>query len=489
MAKKPKSDAEVGVMILAAGMGKRMRSPLPKVLHEIGGQSMLFHILDRLAEVLPSASIALVVGHGRELVEKAVRSAQAIRPHYKDLKISFIHQAEQKGTGHAARCAMDAPWGAEQVKAKSLVLVLPGDLPLISTDAIAQMVAPMGRFEVLRLLSCELPDPTGYGRIVRRGKEGAVQRITEEKDATAREKEIKEVGTSIYMFESAFLRAGLHRLSNRNAQGEYYLTDLIAQAARVKKRIGVLKWSRLEDVRGVNDPWELAQAARMLNDRCVRKWALAGVRFLDPSSVSLDCSVQLEEQAVVHPGAILRGATRVARGAVIGPHCVLTDMRIGEGAQIKAGTVGDSSAVGAGAQVGPYAHLRPESVVGNDAKIGNFVELKKSVIGDKTSVAHLSYLGDATVGKNVNIGCGFVTCNFDGRVINGERKHRTVIEDDVFLGSDCQAVAPVRIGKGAFIASGSTITEDVEAEALAIARARQVNKPGYARKLKQNKEG
>lgn len=468
-------------MILAAGQGKRMRSSLPKVLHEIGGQALLFHILDRVHEAAPQASVSIVVGHARELVEAAVKS----HPISKKLRISFVVQDEQKGTGHAARCAMDSEWGAQMARAKTPVLVLPGDLPLITTQLITQMIEPMGKSSALRLLTTELPDPTGYGRIVRRGKGGAVQRIVEERDANVREKAIREVATSIYHFNSSFLKAGLHRISNKNSQGEYYLTDLIAQASRGKKRIDVLQWKDHEDLRGINDPWELTAAGKILNERLIRSWALKGVRFVDPASTFIDVSVELGEESIVHPGAILSGGTRIGKGATIGPRTVLNNVRVGDRANVKTGTVAEASVIEADAQVGPYAHLRPDSHVGERAKIGNFVELKKTRIGAGSSVAHLSYLGDAEVGKDANIGCGFVTCNFDGRVIDGQRKHRTIIEDEVFLGSDCQTVAPVRVGKGAYVASGSTITEDVEPGALAIARSRQVNKPGYAKKLRE----
>ncbi len=476
------STRDSGVIILAAGQGKRMLSSLPKVLHEIGGQPLLFHILNRVLEVSPRSPVAVVVGHGRERVEEAVRTS----PRYKEMDLTFVHQSEQKGTGHAARCAMDSEWGKALVARKTNVLVLPGDLPVLPNELIAEMIAPLGRAEALRLLTCELPNPKGYGRIVRRGKTGPVLRIAEEKDATVREKEIKEVGASIYTFQAAFLAYGLQRLSNKNAQGEYYLTDLIAQAARAKKKIEVLRWSEPTDVRGVNDPWELAQARRILNDRCVRDWALKGVKFVDPTTAWIDLTVELSKDVMVHPGTILRGRTRVAEGATIGSRTVLDNVEVGAGANVKTGTVAEDSVIGAGAQIGPYAHLRPGSVVGPSAKIGNFVELKNAKIGEKTSIAHLSYVGDAEVGKGVNIGCGFVTCNFDGRVIDGSRKHRSLIEDEAFIGSDCQVVAPIRIGKGAYIASGSTVTQDVEADALAIARSRQVNKPGYAKKLKGN---
>jgi bifunctional UDP-N-acetylglucosamine pyrophosphorylase/glucosamine-1-phosphate N-acetyltransferase len=469
------------VVILAAGQGKRMRSDLPKVLHEVGGLPMLFHILRAVREAAPKARIAVVVGHGREKVEAAVAS----HADFKSLDLTFVHQPEQRGTGHAARCAMDSTWGAEVAKAKLPVLVLPGDLPLMPTSLVTQMIEALGKAATLRLLTCELPDPTGYGRIVRRGKSGPVLRIVEERDANLREKAIREVAASIYLFQSPFLQAALHRLSNKNAQGEYYLTDLVALAARARKRVDVLKWPSAEDLRGVNDPWELAQAGVILNQRVLKKHAsTAGVRFVDPASTWVDVTVEIGEGTRVEPGALLQGSTRIGRACRIGAGAQLKDTDVGDGAVVKKGTVSESSQIGPNASVGPYAHLRPESSVGAKAKIGNFVELKKTRVGANTSIAHLSYLGDAEVGERVNIGCGFVTCNFDGRVIDGSRKHKTIIEDDAFVGSDCQTIAPVQVGKGAYVASGSTITENVEPGALAIARSRQVNKPGYARKLK-----
>ncbi len=481
---RTKESIGFSVVVLAAGLGKRMRSKLPKVLHQIAGKPLLFHVLHQIQKVWPDAPIAVVVGHARENVEEYVRN----EPAFKSMKIQFIYQAEQKGTGHAARCAMDSEWGNDQVRMKRAVLVLPGDLPLIQSEMIKNLIIPLKKSDALRLLVCRLTHPTGYGRIVRKRGNGAVLRIVEEKDASPKEKLISEVATSIYLFESQFLQKSLRRLSSQNAQSEYYLTDVISFAVKAKKKIDVLSWEKSEDLQGVNDLWELSLAEKALNLRLIRHWASHGVKFVDPGNTKIDFNVQLEEGALIHPGVILSGETKIGSFAQIGPYCNLKDMEVSEGAIVKVGTVGDQSFIGPNAQVGPYAHLRPESRIGSKAKIGNFVELKKTKIGDGTSVAHLSYLGDAEVGKNVNIGCGFVTCNFDGRVIDGERKHRTIIEDDVFMGSDCQTVAPVRIGRGAFVASGSTITENVLPEDLAIARSRQVNKSGYARRLKQPKE-
>ncbi len=475
-----KNNKPLAVMILAAGQGKRMHSELPKVLHEIAGQSLLFHVLKALEAVRDRVSVGIVVGHGKEAVEAAVEKS-GISASFSG-GISFIPQSEQKGTGHAARCAMDSPWGKKIRAQGAAVLVLPGDLPLIPASLIGALAEPFKAKTVLRLLTCDFENPFGYGRVLRKGKN--VLRIVEERDATPTEKRIREVAASIYAFDAKFLAESLPKLTTSNAQGEYYLTDLVARASKIKSGTEILKWSSAEDLRGVNNRYELSEAGRIFNARLIRKWAEAGVSFRDLASTWLDSSVELEADVTVGPGVVLQGKTIVRKGATLGPHVVLKDVEVGEGANIKTGSVAEASSIGRGVHLGPYAHLRPDSVVGDGSKIGNFVELKKTKIGNKTNVSHLSYLGDAEVGNHVNIGCGFITCNFDGRVIEGQRKHRTLIEDDVFMGSDCQTVAPVRIGKGAYVASGSTITQDVEPEALAIARSRQVNKLGYARKLK-----
>lgn len=459
-----------------------MRSTLPKVLHPVGGCAMLGHVLCRIGEVNEKASIAIVVGHKQESVREYVASIAE----FAKMNISFVHQAEQKGTGHAVMVAMDSEWGANAYKNADAIMVLPGDQPLVTVDLIRQMSEPLAKNACMRMLTTEVPDSKGYGRVIRRGKQGAVIRIVEEKDATDRERLVREIGTSTYLFQPAFLKASLRRLSNKNAQNEYYLTDTVAIGAAAKRTIDVLKWPNWEDLRGVNQPWELAIASRLLNERFLRQWSEKGVRFVDPQSTWVDCSVEFEEDVEVEPGVILRGKTKIGQRAKLGARVILTNVEVGEEAVIKAGTVAEDSIIAAKASVGPYAHLRPGSRVGESAKIGNFVELKQTTIGANTSVAHLSYLGDATVGSRVNIGCGFVTCNFDGRIIDGKRKHETIIEDDVFMGSDCQTIAPVRIGKGAYVASGSTITEDVESDSLAIARSRQVNKKDYAKRLRKD---
>lgn len=474
-----------GVIILAAGQGKRMRSALPKVLHDVAGAPLMHSVFRALKSVAiehgAPLEVAVVIGHQAGAVQEAAERFD----HGNHLKFSFIEQKEQLGTGHAARMAMDSAWGEARRKEDALVLVLPGDSPMIPPELVRSMLEPLDRSDVIRLLTCEIDNPYGYGRVVRKKKDGPVLRIVEEKDAKPREREIREVATSIYSFQAKFLASSLARLSDRNAQREYYLTDTIALAAQAKKRIDVLVWGNSEDVRGVNDPWELSIARGLINRRILESWARKGVQLIDPNSTWIDATVELAPEVVLDPGVILRGNTQIDACAVIGAHSVIKDSKISENVMIRPGCVIEGARLGAGATVGPMAHLRAETVVGEQCRVGNFVELKKTTLDSHTSVAHLSYLGDANVGRNVNIGCGFVTCNFDGRIIDGKRKHETVIEDDVFVGSDCQAVAPVRLGKGAFIASGSTITEDVPPGSLALARSRQVNKPGYASKYRK----
>ncbi|MBC7385551.1 MAG: bifunctional UDP-N-acetylglucosamine diphosphorylase/glucosamine-1-phosphate N-acetyltransferase GlmU [Cryobacterium sp.] len=482
------------VLLLAAGQGKRMKSVLPKVLHEICGEPLLIPILRSIDSAFGtdavSVNVGIIVGHGREKVEAAVRSAVKEDPTLRHLKVDFILQAEQKGTGHAVHSAMESTWGSLRLKEKANVLVLPGDSPLIPPALVGEIGRPLEKNTAIRLLTCDVPDPRGYGRVLRLGFKaaGKVKRIVEEKDASPRERKITEVAASIYLFQSTFLANFLPKLTTKNAQGEYYLTDLIEWAgkgtAASRTKVSTLAWANAEDLRGVNDLWELSLAERALQLRLIERHARNGVRFLDPSSVAIEASVVIGERVRIERGAILRGHTTIGNDVEIGSNVVLKNMRIGNSVELKTGSYCLDSVVESGAKIGPYAHLRPDSLVGKGAKIGNFVELKKSKIGENTSIAHLSYVGDAAIGARVNIGCGFITCNFDGRSKKGSRKHETVIEDDAFIGSDCQTVAPVKVGRGAYVASGSTITLDVEAGSLAIARSRQENKIGYAKKFR-----
>ncbi len=478
------SNQNLNVILLAGGDGKRMKSSLPKVLHEVGGRPMIYYPLKRIEETQVAASVAIVVGKDRKKIETYVHSEFDSSK----LNITWIFQPEPKGTGNAVRHAMESEWGERAVKSKANILILPGDTPLLTKDLLFQMSEPMSlKKEAFRLLTCELENPFGYGRVVRRGKAGTVLKIVEEKDATARQKEIREVAVSIYYIPANVLKSGVLRLTTKNAQKEYYLTDLIGQATRLKKKVNILKWDNNEDLLGVNNLWEIANVSRIINLRIQKQHALNGVRFIDPITTWVDVGVDIGPDTVVSPGVILSGNTKIGRGVFIGPNTILSNTEVESEVKILAGTISESSKIAAGAKVGPYAHLRPESYVGEESKIGNFVELKKTSIGKHTSVAHLSYVGDAEVGDRVNIGCGFITCNFDGRIIEGQRKHKTIIENEVFMGSDCQTIAPVRIGEGSYVASGSTITKEVMPGDLAIARSRQINKEGYAKRLRPQK--
>ena len=467
---------KVGVIILAAGMGKRMHSNIPKVLIKAAGIPILLRILRQVQIALPEASIALVVGSARREIENQLNLDSGI-----DLKkIQWIDQENPLGTGHAVRCALESEW-ANQTQCTHY-LILPGDAPLLTSDLIVQMTQNLPSSFDCRMLSCILDDPTGYGRVKRQGQSLS---IVEEKEASEQDRKISEVVTSIYLFSETFLLKALKKVKPSPAGKEYYLTSVFDEHEGLSlPAIEVLIWKNSDDPRGVNNLWELGQASELLNLRVIKKWALMGVYFEDLKSVEIGDEVILEASTVISRGAILRGQTVVKKGSFVGPNVHLRNVLVGEGVILKIGTVAEDSVIENGAVLGPYAHLRPQSRVGSRVKIGNFVELKNTQVSENTSISHLSYLGDATVGKNVNIGCGFITCNFDGRVTHGKRKHLTVIEDDVFLGSDCQAIAPIHIGRGAYIASGSTLTEDVEPDALAIARSRQVTKKGYAKKLR-----
>jgi bifunctional UDP-N-acetylglucosamine pyrophosphorylase / glucosamine-1-phosphate N-acetyltransferase len=474
------------VIVLAAGQGKRMRSALPKVLHPVAGEALLTHSLRAIDQAQPQTAVALVLGVGRDQVMQTIHQAPASKRLQTTLEITEVEQAQPLGTGDAVRSAMDSPWGKAALKKGSPLLVLPGDTPLIRPEMISHMGAPLPEGTVIRLLTCHLEDPTGYGRVIQTSQGGV--KIVEEKDTSEKEREVQEVAVSTYLFEPNFLNDALGKLSRNNAQGEFYLTDLVEMAGEAGKKVEILRWKNSEDLLGVNNRWELSQVGKILNQRLLKAWAIEGVHFVDPDSTWVEASVFLGEDVKVDPGVIIQGDTQIGSASMIGSNCSLKNVKIGKNVTLKPGCVLEDSVVHESATLGPYAHLRPGSEVGVSAKIGNFVELKKSKIGAHTSVAHLSYLGDAEVGERVNIGCGFVTCNYDGQVKDGKRKHTTVIEDEVFVGSDCQTVAPVRLKKGSYIASGSTITQDVEEGALAIARSRQVNKPGYAKRLVASKK-
>jgi bifunctional UDP-N-acetylglucosamine pyrophosphorylase/glucosamine-1-phosphate N-acetyltransferase len=356
------------------------------------------------------------------------------------------------------------------------ILLLCGDVPLLRQETLQRLLASHAENRAaVTVLTATMQDPYGYGRIVREGDE--LRRIVEEKDATPGERQIREINTGIYAFEAPFVFEALRGVTRDNAQGEYYLTDVIAAARAAGRRVGAVLTSEAAEAMGINDRVQLAQAGALMRQRINERLMRAGVTLIDPAAAYIDPEVEIGEDTVIHPGVHLRGKTRFGRDCIIEPGVIVSDCRLGDNVHLKAGSVLTESQLGNDCAIGPMAHLRPGTVLAGNNKLGNFVETKKAVLGEKSQASHLTYLGDTEIGKNVNIGCGTITCNYDG--VN---KHRTLIEDDVFVGSDTQFVAPVRIGRGSLIAAGSTITKDVPPDSLALARTPQVNKEGWRKK-------
>ncbi len=464
------STAPITAIVLAAGQGTRMRSSRAKVLHEVAGWPILRHVLAAVESLRP-ARVVVVVGHQAEQVRAAVA----------DLPVEFVLQAEQRGTGHAllqARAAVEEAAGP--------VLVLYGDVPCIRGATLSRLVdthRQAGR--PLTMATVRLADPSGYGRIVRDSR-GEILKVVEERDASAAERRIDEANPGLYVAEPRFLAGGLGRFAAPDgasaATGEYYLTDLVALAARAGG-VAAVELADAGEVLGVNTREDLALAAARLRAEIARRHLDGGVTLVHPEATYIDVSVAIGPDTTIEPNVVLKGRTRIGAGVTIETGAVLTDATIGDGAVIHAYSVIAESEVGPGAQVGPFARLRPGNRLGPEVKVGNFVELKKATLGRGTKASHLSYLGDATIGERVNIGAGTITCNYDG-----VRKHQTVIEDGAFIGSDSQLVAPVRVGRDAYVASGTTVTDDVPPGALAIARSRQVNKEGWVARRGMKKD-
>ena len=454
---------KIAAVILAAGQGTRMKSALPKVLHPVAGRSMLSHVV-QTAKALGAAPIVPVIGHGAELVRNTLANEN----------LTFALQAEQLGTGHALQCAEASLKGFT-----GDLLLLCGDVPLLRDVTLRALLAHHHETSAsVTILTAQMVDPTGYGRIIR-GSNG-VERIVEEKDASSAERQVSEINTGIYIFRVPEAFSFLRDLDNSNAQGEYYLTDIVAAACQAGERVEALLVESAEEAMGINDRVQLAQADEIMRQRINETHQRAGVTLIDPMATYIDPDVAIGPDTLVHPGVHLRGKTTIGYGCEIEPGVIVTDCTIGDLVHLKPGSVLSESSIGDACAVGPMAHLRPGTVLSGNNKIGNFVETKKAVFGEKSQASHLTYIGDATLGKNVNIGCGTITCNYDG--VN---KHQTTIEDDVFVGSDTQFVAPVTIGRGSLIGAGSTITKDVPADALAITRTEQKNIPGWAERNRQ----
>ncbi len=452
------------VLILAAGKGKRMHSKLPKVLHPVLFRPMLHQVID-LAYSLPHSSVSVIVGHEKEQVQKACTG-------YPELQ--FFHQKEQKGTAHAVSVSADF---LKTVKGQ--VLILSGDVCLLRRESLAALLKEHTEKENhLTFVTTQLEHPTGYGRVLRDEK-GSVCGIREEADATAPEKAIQEINAGIYCFDISSLLGALEKIQSGNKQGEYYLTDAIEILVKAHRKVVGFSFADSQEIHGVNDRKALSEAEGILQRRTNDALMMAGVTLHQPQTILIDTKCAFGTDIEIGPGTQL-SASKIESGVIIEGNCRIHDCHIEEGAHIKQGSYLEGSLVGRNAKVGPYAHLRPESRLGAGVKIGNFVEIKKSTLGEDSKASHLSYIGDAEVGKNVNIGCGFITCNYDG-----QKKHKTIIEDGVFVGSDTQIVAPLRVGADSYIASGSTVTQDVPPGALALSRVKQVNKEGFAKRFKQ----
>lgn len=448
------------VVILAAGLGTRMKSATVKVLHRAAGRPIIDYVLDLAGEVSDRPPV-VVVGHQREAVEKSI-----------GVRARFAVQEQQLGTGHAVMQALPM---LQQDAATTRVLILSGDVPLTRPETLRRLSEEHDREgNALTLLTMILDEPAMYGRIVRDAN-GAVVRIVEARDANEEEKSIREVNAGIYLFDAPALVANLRNLSTDNAQGEYYLTDLIAMIRNSGKRVGAVVAANPVEALGVNSRNELAVVEAEIQSRVVQKLMAAGVTFRNPNTVVIDSTVSIGADTVVYPFVTLEGTTRIGEGCVLEPGVHLINTTVGDDVHIKSGSVAEESTIGEESTVGPYAHLRPGTKLGRHVKIGNFVETKKAIFGDGAKASHLSYIGDAEVGAEVNIGAGTITCNYDG-----VRKHKTVLEDGAFIGSDTQLVAPVRVGRGAYVGAGSTITRDVPADALALSRVPQKIVEGWA---------
>jgi len=454
----------LAAVILAAGKGTRMKSGLVKVLHPVAGRPMAAWPIDA-ARGAGAGRIVLVAGHQADAVRAVFQGLPDIR---------FALQAEQLGTGHAVSCACGELEGFG-----GTVLILCGDTPLLTAGTLAELIAfHRSRGATVTVLTAHLDDPHGYGRVIRDG-EGKVLRIVEQKDATPDEAAVAEINSGIYCMEAGFLFANIGSVGNDNAQKEFYLTDLVAMAVEQGKSCLAMQAADSDEIMGVNDRAQLAEAARILRRRINRGLMLAGVSILDPDHAYIDPDVAIGADTVIHPNCTIGAGTVIGNGCVIDGGVTITGCRIGDGCRIKAGSVLEDSMLGAGVAVGPMAHLRPGTVLKDRVKIGNFVETKKIVMGEGSKASHLTYLGDAEIGRDVNIGCGTITCNYDG-----VSKHRTAIGDNVFIGSDVQLVAPVSVGSNSLVAAGTTVTADVPPDSLAISRVPQINKEGWRLKKK-----
>ncbi|MCP1121890.1 bifunctional UDP-N-acetylglucosamine diphosphorylase/glucosamine-1-phosphate N-acetyltransferase GlmU [Bacillus sp. 3103sda1] len=452
-------------VILAAGKGTRMKSSLYKVLHPVCGKPMVQHVVDQVSQ-LEVQKLVTVVGHGAEKVQDQLGSAS-----------EFALQTEQLGTAHAVMQAADALGNEE-----GTTLVICGDTPLITAETMEALLKQHEEAGAkATVLTACIGEPAGYGRIVR-NENGHVEKIVEHKDANEEERAIKEINTGTYCFDNKALFASLSKVSNENVQGEYYLPDVIEILKNEGHIVSAYQTEHFDETLGVNDRVALSQAEDIMKKRINRKHMVNGVTIIDPNNTYISVDAKIGNDTVIYPGTIIEGYTVIGSNCEVGPHTVIRDSEVGDNTTIRQSTVHDSK-IGIDVAIGPFAHIRPQSVIGNEVRVGNFVEIKKTVFGNRSKASHLSYIGDAQVGEDVNLGCGSITVNYDGK-----NKFKTVIGDGVFIGCNSNLVAPVTVEDGAYVAAGSTITEHVPSKALSIARARQVNKEDYVSQLLNKKK-
>ena len=455
--------ADVHVVVLAAGQGRRMKSSLPKVLHPVAGRPIIEHVLGS-AWSLDPATVTLVVGHGAEAIQRRLTGRQSLR---------IALQVPQRGTAHALQQAEPLLAG----RTGTLVL-LSGDVPLLASATVRRLLETHhAAGAAATVMTAVVERPYGYGRIIRTG--GRIARIVEERDASPAQRRVREINSGVYAFDMAPLFDALRAIAARNVQGEYYLTDLIALYRRRKLSVETLIVEDPREVRGVNTRSELSEVGAIMRQNKNEELMAAGVTIVDPATTYIDPDVEVGADTVIHPGVVIQGHSRIGLACEIHGCVRIADSELADRVTIHNFCLIVGSRVADGAAIGPFAHLRAATEIGKEAKIGNFVELKKTSFGAGSKANHLSYLGDATVGANVNVGAGTITCNYDG-----EKKHETVIEDGAFIGSDAQLIAPVRVGKGAYVAAGSSITDDVPPRALGIARGRQTNIEGWTERKK-----
>ena len=454
----------MNIIILAAGQGKRMHSNLPKVLHPIAGKALAQHVIDTARSLAPG-KLVVVFGHDGEVVRSTLDSGD----------ISWVRQEPQLGTGHAVAQALSA------ISSEGQTLVLYGDVPLTKASSLKRLLQA-GK-DGLSILTVELANPTGYGRIVRNAA-GQVQRIVEEKDASAEEKAIREVNTGIMAIPSARLADWLGKLSNKNAQGEYYLTDIVALAVAESVSVHTAQPDGEWEVLGVNSKVQLAELERVHQRNIAEAMLVGGVRLADPNRIDVRGELSYGRDVAIDVGCIFEGQVDLADAVEIGPYCVLKNVKVGTGTRIAAFCHFEDAVIGPDGVLGPYARLRPGTELGPEVHIGNFVEVKNSKIAAQSKANHLAYIGDADIGQRVNVGAGTITCNYDGA-----NKHKTIIEDDVFIGSDTQLVAPVTVGRGATLGAGTTLTKNAPPDALTVSRAKQISLNGWQRPKKTAKDG